>query len=184
MDKNTTSVSSGNYTPHSAAYDALKQQDLNHALEVVLNWNSSVMQPTDAGLAAALSKLRTKPIPDLHENLLLRDNLLTQLVGIITSSSLRQQCVDYSCRALDKICKRLLEGAGGGDQGEAYGFALKLLVEYMFAFEDFGNSENSVQIADAAYACATHTRWTILFGVVEDKLGAGVQVFGSKLGKN
>merc|ERR1719188_1484249 len=94
---NLTQTSGGNFTPHSAAYDALKQQDLNHALEVVLNWNSNVMQPTDAGLASALSKLRTKPIPDLHENLLLRDNLLTQLVGIITSSSLRQQCVDYSC---------------------------------------------------------------------------------------
>ena len=126
------------------------------------------MKPKDSYLASALSKLRTKPIPEIHENSSLKENLLTQLVGIITSNSLEQQCVDYSCRALERICKRLLETSKDG--GAGYGFALKLLVEFMFVCEDFNNLESCVQIADAAYSCSVSSSWTVLFEVVVGKL--------------
>ena len=129
------------------------------------------MKPKDSYLASALSKLRTKPIPEIHENSSLKENLLTQLVGIITSNSLEQQCVDYSCRALERICKRLLETSKDG--GAGYGFALKLLVEFMFVCEDFNNLESCVQIADAAYSCSVSSSWTVLFEVVVGKLGGG-----------
>lgn len=158
-----------------------------HSLDIVLNWNSPTMQPTDPSLASALSKLRTQPIKELYDNQDLRQNLIQALVSIITSENkLRTQCIDYSCRALDKICKRIEENVRS-DQGQSYAQALKLLVDYILNFKSLTvfeqTSEYNTQIFDASYTCSVHTPWTNFFEIIEGKLENEVilQLFADRM---
>lgn len=160
-----------------SAYDLLRQQDISQALDIIINWNTST-STTESSLASSLVKIRNQPVPELNSNLPLRKQLLKQTISIICSDRLRSQCIDYASRALDKICKRILEESPNKDDTSAYNYSLRLFIDFMCTQsqnDEGGSSSNAnfdlhTTVNDSAYNCAVNMPWTEVFTVVSEKL--------------